>query len=73
MLQTLFVYMWIPLLPTGLMLLLLRPILLLVRKKSPMTPRTRSVLWFLQALGFWAFFIASWMVLENVVPMLLEK
>jgi|GEM_PF-1965485 len=72
MLQTLFIYIWAPLIPMGLFLLVLRPVLLAVRKKNPMGPRAKSVLWFLQAVGFWSFLTGSWMLAQSALPALLD-
>jgi len=69
------IFQWVPavLMVGGLFLLALRPILLkTVDKKRPLRARTKSVLWFLQALGFWGIVIGSWMRFENLIVELLD-
>ncbi|MCP4500813.1 MAG: hypothetical protein GY822_12700 [Deltaproteobacteria bacterium] len=73
MLQKLFVYIWVPLLLLGPPLMVLRPMLLFLRRKDPMGPRTKSFLWFFQVVGFWAFLIGACMILPNLLSPLFEK
>ncbi|RMF06752.1 MAG: hypothetical protein D6773_04110 [Alphaproteobacteria bacterium] len=65
-------WLWAILIALGLPLLILRPIMLLRGEKKVLTDRTKSILWFLQALGFWALVIGGWMKVEALIPTLLE-
>lgn len=69
------IFQWVPavLMVGGLFFLALRPILLkTLDKKRPLRARTKSVLWFMQALGFWGIVIGSWMRFENLIVELLD-
>ena len=69
LLQLFFRYVWIILIPAGILGLALRPVVWAVRRKEkkPMHHRVQSLLWFLQALGFWMLLIGTWMRLESVI------
>jgi hypothetical protein len=59
---------WLPLglVFSGLLLLIVRPVIL--KTGRPLTALARKQLWFWQAVGFWALVIGAFMIGEKVVP-----
>ena len=49
-----------------------KQVMTLQGKKKPLTPRAKSILWFMQAFGFWAIVIGAWIKLETILPDLIS-
>lgn len=71
-LQTIFSNLEFPLIALGIALIIVKQIGSLRAKKKPVTPRAKSMLWFLQAFGFWCLVVGVFMVAQVRLPDLLS-
>ncbi len=71
-LQTIFSNLEFPLIALGIALIIVKQIGTIRAKKKPITPRAKSMLWFLQAFGFWCLVVGVFMVGQVRLPDLLS-